>query len=317
MTSLEREFEERFAATLRAHLVGPSESTLHAAYELGRDALGRGLGVLDVTSMLHAALRHLASSAKLGEAREIVRRVEPFLLECFSPFEMAHRASREANAALRRLDEVREREIHRLARELHDEAGQMLVAAHLSLRHVAAEMGPQASAALEPVHDQLREAEAQLRRIAHEMRPSMLDDIGLLPALNFLVKGFASRHDLQMRVEGSLPGRLTHEMEIALYRIAQEALNNVARHAKAKAVTVKLDHHPERLQLSVRDDGCGFEPQLFSTRGGRGGLGLRGIRERLEPFGGFFAIRSEPGRGTELTVELPLKWEEHATSLVG
>jgi len=110
MTPLEAELESRCVAALRAHLNGAGESSLHAAYELGRDALERGFGILDFTAVLHAALAEVAFSAELGNGRDVIGRAESFLLECFSPFEMAHRGARAANAALRRLDQVREAE---------------------------------------------------------------------------------------------------------------------------------------------------------------------------------------------------------------
>lgn len=317
MTPLEAEFEARCVAALRAHLDGAGESSLHAAYELGRDAMGKGFGILDFTAVLHAALAEVAFSAKLGNGRDVIGRAEAFLLECFSPFEMAHRGAREANAALRRLDEVREEESRRLARELHDEAGQMLVAAHLTLRDVAAELGPRARRPLQRVHDQLRKAEWELRRIAHEMRPSMLDDLGLGPALAFLAKGVSARHGLLVRIEGEIDARFPHEVETALYRAAQEALNNVAKHAHAHAVVLSVFHAPERFGLSVADDGCGFEPRSLTERSGGQGLGLRGMRERLQPLGGSLDIRSAPGEGTVLIIELPLKADDHAARIAG
>ncbi|TMQ71441.1 MAG: sensor histidine kinase [Candidatus Eisenbacteria bacterium] len=317
MTQLRSELEARCVAALRAHLDGAGEPSLHAAYELGRDALGRGFGVLDFTAVLHAALAEVASAAEPGNGREVVRRAEPFLLECFSPFEMSLRGAREANAALRRLDEVREAEIRRLARELHDEAGQMLVAAHLTLREVARELGPRAREPLERVRDRLRTAENELRRIAHEMRPSMLEDLGLVPALAFLARGIAARHGLEVRVEGELVGRLPHDAETALYRVAQEALNNAARHARARAVTLSISQTTSRLRISVADDGCGFDPRAVGRRSNGGGFGLRGIMERLEPWGGSLDIRSAPGVGTELCIQLPLLEAHHAAGPVG
>ncbi|HET9326023.1 MAG TPA: sensor histidine kinase [Candidatus Eisenbacteria bacterium] len=314
-TSLD--LESRCVTALRAYLEGAGESSLHEAYELGRDALGRGLGILDLTAVLHTALAELAFSAQLGNGREVIGRAEPFLLECFSPFEMAHRGAREANAALRRLDEVREAENRRLARELHDEAGQMLVAAHLTLRDVADELGPPACRPLERVHDQLRKAEWELRRIAHEMRPSMLDDLGLWPALAFLAKGISARYGLLVRVEGELDTRFPHEIETALFRVAQEALNNAARHARARTVMLSASLAPDQLALTVADDGCGFEPRNLSGRTEGAGLGLRGIRERLEPLGGSLDIRSAPGEGTVLIMHLPLRIEDHAARIAG
>ena len=249
---------------------------------------------------------------EIVNGRKVIGQAESFLLECLSPFEISHRGGREANAALRRLDEVREEEMRRLARELHDEASQMLVAAHLTLREVGDQLGPYARRSLERVHDQLREVEAQLRRIAHEMRPSMLDDLGLAAALVFLARGIEARHGLVVRVEGAIRERLAHDIELALYRAAQEAIHNAVRHANAKTVRVRLQRFDDRFQLTVTDDGCGFEPRVRT-----GGLGLRGIAERLEPLQGTLHILSAPGSGTELHIEVPRTEERHAAHLAG
>ena len=314
MKSLEAELTARCTAALRAYLAGSGESSLHAAYEIGRDAVAKGFGVLDFAAVVHGVVARIGDEPRGG--RDAVARSEAFVLECFSPYEMAYRGAREANAALRRMDEVREADIRRLARELHDEAGQMLVAAHLGLREVASELGPRAQRSLDRVHDQLRAAEAELRRIAHEMRPSMLDDLGLVPALNFLAKGFSSRYGVKAQILGGLDERLPREVETALYRITQEAFNNAARHAHAKEIVVTLSQIPDRLRVSIVDDGCGFEAGEFPP-GGNAGLGLRGIRERLKPLDGTLEIRSAPDQGTELDIELPLKEGHHAASAAG
>jgi signal transduction histidine kinase len=316
MKRIEAQFAERCKAALRAYLVGSGEASLHAAYELGREGLAQGFGVLDMAGVVHGAVAHLALETEPSNGRHVVARCEAFVLECFSAFEMAHRGAQEANAALRRMEEVREADIRRLAGELHDEAGQMLVAAHLSLRELAQELDPRAQQSLERVHEQLRKAESELRRIAHEMRPSMLDDLGLIPALMFLAKGFSARHGLTARIAGELPDRLPREVETALYRITQEALTNAARHARAREVIVTLEQAPHWLRLSIADDGCGFDSWRLPAAG-TAGLGLRGIRERLIPLNGTLEVRSAPNRGTELDIELPLSEGTHAASVAG
>jgi len=314
--------EQRCRDALRAYLAHGEESSLSAGYDLGREALERGYGVLDFIGVIHAALRSVVGEAATHRRNgapggiEAVERAEPFLIECLSPFEMAHRGAREANEALRRLDEVRESEIRRLAHELHDEAAQMLAAAHLTLDQIALEHEP-ARARLQKVHEQLREAAGQLRRIAHEMRPTMLDDLGLMPALGFLARGVAERSGLEICVDGTTDGRLSHAIEIALYRISQEALHNAARHGRASRVVLRVARQDDRLQLVVLDDGCGFDPASLRVPGREPGLGLRGIRERLGPLGGSFQIRSEPGAGTELRIEVPTGMGDHAPHPVG
>jgi signal transduction histidine kinase len=143
-----------------------------------------------------------------------------------------------------------------------------------------------------------------LRRLAHELRPTILDDLGLRPALEFLAEGFASRAGIKVIVRGTCEGRLPAQIENAVYRIVQEALTNAARHARATAVTVELEQAAHRLVCSVRDDGVGFDSEALLGRGARG-LGLLGMRERLTPFGGTLQIHSAPGQGTEVRVTVP------------
>lgn len=311
MKDSERLLGERLSGSLSHHLDGGGEAALHAAYELGREALGYGLGILSHAAMLHravlAAVRH-----RPEDAVEVLEKAGPFVIEAFSPFEMAQRAARDTNAVLRRLDRAREEEVKRLAHELHDEAGQMLAVVHLDLDRVANELAPGLRDRLEPVRARLREVELQLRRISHEMRPTALDDLGLLPALRFLGEGVARRAGIAVRVEDELDRRLPPEVETVLYRAAQEALTNVARHARATRATVRLGHEEGLVVLTVTDDGMGFDP---GRAGDSAGLGITGMRERLASIGGTLEIRSSPGKGTMLRAPIPLV--EHAAHSAG
>jgi signal transduction histidine kinase len=311
MKDSERMLAERMTSALNSYLDGSGETALHAAYELGRDALGSGLGLLSHATMLDRALLMAVRDRPEGAA-DVIERAEPFLIEAFSPFEMAQRAVRDTNAVLRRLDRAREEEVKRLAHELHDEAGQMLAVVHLDLDRVANELPPGFRDRLEPVRARLRDVELQLRRISHEMRPTALDDLGLLPALRFLGEGVARRASITVRVEDELDRRLSPEVETVLYRAVQEALTNVARHAEATRVTVRLEHEDGLVVLSVTDDGVGFDP---GRAGDGAGLGITGMRERLASIGGTLEIRSTPGKGTMLRAPIPLV--EHAAHSAG
>lgn len=311
------ELRERCASTMAVYLDGGGETALHAGYEVGREALERGLGVLDLYAITHQALLELLERDGGISGARVVGEAGPFLLECASPFEMAHRGAHESNSALRQIVEAREEENRRFALELHDQAGQMLAAVHLALDEVAAHVHPQGRKPLETVRGHLRTVELQLRRISHEMRPPMLDDLGLGPALRFLGEGLGQRSDLIVRVRGSLESRLPASVEIALYRVAQEALNNVVRHARATNVLLRIGHVDGRATLSVRDDGLGFEPHPMPGGGPRHGLGLRGARERVAALGGELEVRSEPGRGTEIRVTVPCGEVEHGSHPAG
>jgi len=212
-----------------------------------------------------------------------------------------------AQAALRRLNETLEEEAKRIAHALHDEAGQLLASVHIALDGVARDLAPTACAQLKAVKGLLDQIEAHLRQLAHELRPTILDDLGLIPALEFLSGGVSKRTKLQVTVEGSTIGRLTTPVETALYRIVQEALTNATRHAQASRATIRLEQKGHLIRCLVSDDGNGFDVQAALNRKGHTGLGLIGIRERLNAIGGAYRIISAPGQGTTLQVEIPLE----------
>jgi PAS domain S-box-containing protein len=203
---------------------------------------------------------------------------------------------------------AREEESRRIARALHDEVGQMTTSIHLGLAEIGAELPGADRRRLETVHGLLDALEERLRRLSHELRPTILDDLGLRPALEFLTEGFEARTGISSSVEGSTKGRLEPPVETAVYRIVQEALTNIARHAAATHASIRLSRQPKALRCSIRDDGVGMPIDLVTDGpSGRRGLGLLGIRERLDALGGKFELRSRPGGGTELFVKVPIR----------
>jgi signal transduction histidine kinase len=302
------ELESDCLQVLEEHLTGGGENTLLAAYDLGRKALAAGLGVLDVSTALHRALS--ACCARAGDHPENLRRIqaaEGFLIEALSPFEMAHRSVRDANDTLHRLNELLEDEIRRLARELHDTSGQLLVSAYLALDEVAREMGSHGQTRIQTVRGRLDEIQEQMRRFCHELRPTILEDLGVGPALRFLAGRMATQTGIGIVIECSLEERPSPRVETALYRIVQEALTNVAKHARATRAIVRLEESDGRIRCTVEDDGIGFDPAVSGTTGARGGLGLVGIRERLSPLSGELLVESAPGGGARLVVTLPVE----------
>jgi two-component system sensor histidine kinase UhpB len=210
---------------------------------------------------------------------------------------------------LRRLSasvvEAREEERRRIARELHDELGQRLTALKMDLASLAAADGGEARAERIPAMlAMLDETVASVRRIAGDLRPLMLDDLGLNAAIEWLA-GEASRR-LGIRVEVGLDdlGGVDERVAIALYRMVQEALTNVARHANATTASVELRHSGAELQLTVRDDGIGY-PEHALQREGR--WGLLGMRERADMLGGRLEIGNPAGGGACVRVRLPLE----------
>jgi signal transduction histidine kinase len=258
------------------------------------------------------AIHHQALEGILREAGKekndggLLRASADFLTESLSPYEMAHRGFQDAVKALRQVNETLEEEIKRIAYAVHDEAGQVLVAVHLALASLAAEL-PDKRQQIEELEGLLNKVEEQLRRYSHELRPTVLDDLGWVPAIRFLAESVAKRTHLVIQVKAAFAGRLPGAIETALYRIVQEALTNASKHAKATRVWIEVRREDETLCCSIRDDGEGFDVRAAQAEGKRKGLGLIGIQERLNAVGGTFSINSAPGRGTKLLIRLPLE----------
>jgi signal transduction histidine kinase len=204
-----------------------------------------------------------------------------------------------------RLVQVQEAERRRLARELHDEIGQVLTSLKLSLGMAARPPADARQARLDEAQSLADQLLGQVRQMSLELRPSMLDDLGLLPAMHWLFEQYATRTGVRVSFEhAGLEGRYPAEIETAAYRIAQEALTNVARHAGVDEVIVRLWAGPDALGLQIEDRGAGFDLRSTMTPGHSSGLS--GMRERALLLAGQFTIESDPGVGTRLTAELPL-----------
>jgi signal transduction histidine kinase len=217
--------------------------------------------------------------------------------------------ARRLEAATRRIVDVQEEERRRLARELHDEIGQSLVAIAVNLQSLRRTCGPDSRPHIDDCFQEVQKTIKQVRARALDLRPSILDDLGLAPALRWLVDRQALRAGLSGYFIGptsrALP--LHPDVATACFRVAQEALSNVLRHARARNVWVRLKQDADGVQLVVRDDGVGFDPREARRRASRGAsLGLLGIRERAELLGGRAVIDSEPGHGTSVFAWLPL-----------
>ena len=306
-----RQFLQRdYQHAMLEYLKKADESSLAAAYELGRRALEEGMGVVEIAALYGEALGRLLQNARTStDCSRTAKVLGRFFVESLSPFEMTHRGIRDAHIALRHLNEKLEAEARRIAHALHDEAGQLLVTVHFALEDLARDLSPDFAPRLQEVRRRLTEVEQQLRRLSHELLPPMLDDVGLVPALDFMAEGVSKRSGVSIEVHGRIPKRLPPMTEIALYRTVQEALTNAAKHAKASRVTVTLEHqHHDNLTTvvcSVKDDGQGFEKAAGSTVVARRGLGLLGIEERIKALGGSVDIKSAPGLGTELLINVP------------
>jgi signal transduction histidine kinase len=233
--------------------------------------------------------------------------MERFFIEAISPFEIAHRSFREANLVLHRVNDVLENQAKRIAYTLHGEASQLVASVHLALADVATRLPPERAKEIQSARGLLDQIEDRIRRISHELRPTILDDLGLLPAIEFLADGISQRWGIPVTVRGTVNGSLPLIVETALYRAAQEGLNNVARHAQASQAEVTLRQSRELIACAVRDDGHGFDPAVVSSTQGRPGLGLVEIRERMAALGGTLRLVPRSERGTEFIVEIPLE----------
>src|SRR6267142_6312456 len=303
---------DEYLAAMRKYLEDGGEAELHLAYELGRRVIGEGLGVIDLVMLHQDVVEAILKESKVPESG--VRAVAGsgrFLAESLSPFEMTHRGFQDAIAALRRLNEMLEEEARRIAHALHDESGQLLVSVHLAIKEVADGLPPRTREHLTKIRAPLDEMERHLRRLSHELRPTVLDDLGLVPALECLVQGVSARAGIPIAVEGPKSPRLPAPVEVAMYRVVQEAVRNATKHAVANRVDIRLAVLADEVRCSVKDDGRGFDVPATLNRKGDRGLGLIGMRERLNALNGQLTIDSSRGRGTEIRITIPLG-EHHA-----
>lgn len=302
---------ERYKKALEEYASGGSEAALHDAYELGRETVASNIGLMSLIVAHGEAVSALLGQGISGtdESRRQVDAANRFLSESLSPFEMLHLRDQEANAALRRMNEMLEQEAGRVAHALHDQAGTLLAAVYLDLADIARDL-PQP--AVERIHritahlDQVRE---QLRRLSHEVHPPILDELGLVPALKFLAEGIGKRTGLVVTVDGSGSREFSQAVNTTLYRVIQEALANVIRHAQATRASVRMWKEGGRLQCLIRDNGTGFEVSIAPGRSGQRGLGLIGMEERVRALGGECQIISARGQGTTIRISLPRQLE--------
>lgn len=259
-------FQRRLAATLLAALL-----------------LGLGTAVLSTHKVLRLAAQAQAQYREVVEARGQLKDLSS------------------------RLVQAQESERRALSRELHDEVGQALSAVLVELRNLSSELGTslpeQTSSHLAAMKNLVESSVRVVRNMALLLRPSMLDDLGLIPALRWQAREVSKRTAMDVNVATELgPDELPDAYKTCIYRVVQEALNNCAHHSQAKTVSIRIRQEPNRLALSVQDDGKGFDAAQSK------GLGLLGIHERVASLGGECQIHSAPGNGTIVAIELP--WED-------
>lgn len=240
-----------------------------------------------------------------------------FLMSRSTAYNMAEREKTEAERETylrrlaqlsRRLVNTQEEERRRLSALLHDRTSPNLAAIGLNLSVLAmpgsSELSPELIERLEDIRALVDDTTASIREISTDLRPPLLDYAGLQPTLESYLHQFSKRTGTSARFNGNLQTRPTPDIETLLFRIAQEALTNIAKHAEATAVDVALKNKRERIVLTIRDDGNGFDPEALGRNGQSVGLGMLNMREMTEFAGGRFIIESVPAQGTLVQVEI-------------
>jgi len=280
--------------------LGIDSSSQEAVGEILRDP-----GALRVPIVIRGApFAHLYLAAKgnaqffTGEDEELVHALAT---QAAVAIEMSERVARDS---LRRVVAAQELERRRLSRELHDETAQTLTSVLLGLQAIAdAPASDRAIAETERLRELVTQTLQDVRRLAVELRPKALDDFGLMPALRRLGTGFSEQTGIRVEVESMLgDDRLPSEIETALYRIVQESLTNVVKHARAGSVSVLVTRKSGSVIAVIEDDGQGFD----TGAGREEGLGLVGMEERVALLNGRLQIESSEGAGTTIVAEVPL-----------
>ena len=215
-----------------------------------------------------------------------------------------------------RLVEAQETERRALSRELHDEVGQSLSAVLVELRNLSAGLGlrsaEQSRSHVETIKGLVESTVRVIRNMALLLRPSMLDDLGLIPALKWQARECAKRTSMDVSVATEVESDdLPDEYKTCVYRVVQEALHNCERHSHATAIRIRVEQKFDRLTLAIQDDGQGFDVRQMK------GVGLLGIQERVAPLGGTASVHSQVGEGTILSIELPFGGEERGMETRG
>lgn len=245
-----------------------------------------------------------------NRAEEAVRQSEEHYRELFH---QAYRMQEVLRDLSNRVLEVQEEERTRISRELHDEVGQALTAISVNLAVLKKEIAAGNERFTKKIEDSqnlLSETMETVHGFARELRPAMLDDLGLLAALRSYTKAFEDRTNIRIHFRASAAGiveTLSPTHKIVIYRVAQESLNNVAKHARASRVDFTIAKQHQRILVKIVDNGKGFSLEQYPGGKATNRLGLLGMQERVRLINGDFSVESQPGKGTAVQVEIPLQ----------
>jgi signal transduction histidine kinase len=280
------------AQTLNRSAFIQQQSAVTEVYGVAQRRIWQSLGLALATSLSIALIATLYASRLENRVRD--------------QREKDAKNTRDLQLLSAKLLNAQEDERRSIARELHDEVGQALTAIKVELA-LAERTVDGGGNALGDVRRMVDGALHTVRNLSHLLRPAILDDLGLVAAVDSSLKGFARRHRVRVElIQEGMDERLGPETEVAVYRIIQEALTNVSKHAQASSCRVCLRRVASALVVTVEDDGVGFDPAHLRATEGNDGLGLLGIRERAAQLRGTVRLDSNPGRGTRLTIEVPV-----------
>ncbi len=328
-----RTIEQRFIIFGVASLIvamflswGMARSLIKPIYELKTAAQGIAAGDLaqpiarrggDELGELGASLDSMRVALKksLEDIQELNKELEAKVAERTRQLEDSYREIGRKEAArgelLRKVMFAQEEERKRIARELHDETTQSLAGLVMRLEAAGAMIdgaAPQVKKLLADVKSLAVKSIDNVHQVIFDLRPSVLDDLGLLPAIRWYANRHLAERGIALRIEVTGEERkLAPQFETALFRVVQEAINNTVKHAEAHSVVLSIEYAPDAINIEVEDDGKGFDPVAVSLQSDKArGLGLLGMEERITLIGGRFYIESQPGRGTHLTMSVPL-----------
>jgi signal transduction histidine kinase len=309
-----------FAWGAARSLTKPLVTLTRAAERIRGGELGRAiprLGAGEIGQLGHAleamrvALKQSIEEVERANA-ELERRVEERTRELEALARELRKRDEARGWLLKKVISAQEDERKRLARDLHDETSQTLSALAMGLETAwAAAQTEHMKARLGDAKTLTRRAIDELHRLMHDLRPSVLDDLGLMPAIRWYAERYLEPAGIAVRCEcAEIDERFRPEFEIAVFRVVQEAITNIVKHARAETVLIECEPSGADLVIDIEDDGAGFDPNEVATSpDSQRGLGLLGMRERVELLGGTVKVDSAPGRGTCVSVRVPLPQE--------